>query len=270
MTTKNGFSTRAITFDEAEKVSKVLALNFLDDRFTSYITGATTKPPRTVDSPEGQALAFQFKLFIQSTVLDGGRTVIAFKHTEDGEEIIGGIAVWFPPGKRVDVFSWWRMIWWGSWWLIFRWGWDLLKRAEEFHHDTDKVFVQAFGERFKATGVKLDPSDTWHLQLITAVKEFEGKGLMSLLQREGFRHAVETAAAKGEKPKPICLEATSERARDRYAFLGYELAPNQPLVVGKGQVDENGLKTSNEAGATGIKVYCMVNWEPNPDYKRPQ
>ncbi|EEB99278.1 hypothetical protein MPER_01072, partial [Moniliophthora perniciosa FA553] len=110
-----------------------------DDRFTSYLSGATSSPTN-VDSPEGQTVALQFSLFVHSTFLDGGRTVVAVNE----EGVIGAIAA-----RVVEVD---------------------LERAAEFHHIVDRDFAQAFKDKGS-----LDPLDSWHLQLIMTVKEFEGK-----------------------------------------------------------------------------------------------
>ncbi|ESK92279.1 hypothetical protein Moror_4677 [Moniliophthora roreri MCA 2997] len=84
---------------------------------------------------------------------------------------------------------------------------------------------------------------------------------MSLLQQKGLRHVLEIIAAKGEKPKAICLEVTSRYARDRYSSQLF-------IAQREREINTNELRYSNLEAATGAKMYCMVNWEPNLDYRR--
>ncbi|ESK88135.1 acyl- n-acyltransferase [Moniliophthora roreri MCA 2997] len=67
--------------------------------------------------------------------------------------------------------------------------------------------------------------------------------------------------------KPFTLEAATESARDKYAHLGFELLPHQPVILGKGKCDLQGLR---KPGGEGCKVYCMVNWHPDPQGKGEQ
>ncbi|ESK91925.1 acyl- n-acyltransferase [Moniliophthora roreri MCA 2997] len=259
------FTAREIQPDEVEKVSEIMTSAFLDDRNICWISGMVT-PPLSTDSPDGRDFILFFRMFIVSTLLGNGRTVIAVKRTDDGKEDIGGVAAWYPPGKRLEVWNPRKMRKAGMYKLMKRWGVPALLRGLHMMECAEVATKQAFKERSKIVGHTLKPLDSWYLQAIMTTKVHEGKGLMSLLQREGFAHAIKVAKLTSTEVKPICLEASSERARDRYAHLGYQFAPNQPIVLGQGKVNANGLKTSSPEEATGIRLYAMINWDPDPEH----
>ncbi|KAF5366708.1 hypothetical protein D9758_006446 [Tetrapyrgos nigripes] len=214
---------------------------------------------------------------------------------KNGETIVG-VACWWPPHKRLPVHNLPLMLRCGAWRYLKGWGLTGFKRtaieysglserthaaAFESHakKDKDNAYAEGNGKGKKAKALK--PHDCWYLNIVMTVKEFEGQGVLSGLIREAYKHAQNTNLA------PFILEAMTERSRDRYTHLGFEVEPDQPpTILGAGKVNETGLKvktTRKSAGssasreasdekdvetasvsrkADGVEVYCMVNWNP--------
>ncbi|KAK7040764.1 hypothetical protein VNI00_009670 [Paramarasmius palmivorus] len=248
-------------FDRGMDLSPQASLHVL-------IRSTSEQFPTSIDSPDGRNVVLLYRLHILSALMSGGRTVVAAKIDESGEEVFGGVAVWFPPNEALNIWNIRRMAKAGVFKLLKGWGIVAFFRAISLLENSEIGMKRAFEDRSKLVGKVLKPKDSWHLQAIMTSKAFEGRGLMSLLQREGFAHAIKVAKSAGQEVKPITLEASSDRARDRYFHLGYEFAPNQPFILGKGKVDDNGLKTSSSEKATGIRIYCMINWNPDPEHGR--
>jgi hypothetical protein len=65
-----------------------------------------------------------------------------------------------------------------------------------------------------------------------------------------FRPVLAMASAKGW---PVCLEATSPRARDIYEYLGFEVI--EEIYVGVGRVGRDGRRLEN---GPGIGMWAMA------------
>ncbi|KAI0044752.1 hypothetical protein FA95DRAFT_1496603 [Auriscalpium vulgare] len=146
-----------------------------------------------------------------------------------GERIVGG-ALWLQPGQKMEpsLTTFVRI---SPWKAIWSWGLSALSRLFLKYTPTiEKTLDKAFGAR----GV--DRLDSWHLFEIAVDPDWEGQGLCSLLVRDGFARAT---------PKPIHLEATTPKSRDRYLHFGFEI--DEEHRFGVGEVDEKGLPAKGEA-----------------------
>jgi hypothetical protein len=63
-----------------------------------------------------------YRLHILSALMSGGRTVVAAKINESGEEVFGGVAVWFPPNEALNIWNIRRMAKAGMFKLLKGWG----------------------------------------------------------------------------------------------------------------------------------------------------
>ncbi|KAJ7746371.1 hypothetical protein B0H16DRAFT_1462538 [Mycena metata] len=79
------------------------------------------------------------------------------------------------------------------------------------------------------------------LEITATDPDYQGKGYCRLLMKEGFSTC---------QSKPITLEATTAHSRDVYAHLGFEVV--ESLTLGKGQVNNRGLRIAKREPATGF------------------
>ncbi|KAF5368608.1 hypothetical protein D9758_002200 [Tetrapyrgos nigripes] len=212
---------------------------------------------------------------LKTALLSGGRVVVATTMERELSDeksklkngaTIAGIAYWWPPRKRLPAYNIPLLLRCGVWKALKGWGLTVVKRAGiEYSGLNEKTHGTAFrdyNKKHNGEGKKaLKPDDSWYLNMVMTVKEFEGQGVLSKLIRECYEHARKTKLA------PFTLEASSERSRDRYAHLGFE----PRTIMGVGKVDRNGLTVKKNNGedveglsrqAEGVEYYCMVNWDP--------
>ncbi|OCB85146.1 hypothetical protein A7U60_g7772 [Sanghuangporus baumii] len=130
--------------------------------------------------------------------------------------------------------------------ILYGWGVEGVKRiVTEFSPAVERTLENAFNSRGKS---KLD---SWYLFEIVADPDYEGKGVCSLLMKDGLKRT---------EPKPVHLEATKARTRDIYARFGFEV--DEEHQFGRGKVDSNGLKANGET-ATGYSEWVMTKVSPS-------
>ncbi|KIK50968.1 hypothetical protein GYMLUDRAFT_50876 [Collybiopsis luxurians FD-317 M1] len=273
------FTIREARREDLQAIGWAAAEAFINDAMAYYLSG-TTKPMEITDKAALRELHDLYYFLFKAGILGGGRAVVAVPVAPDKAEgsdsvpMIAAAACWYPPRKRVKTLNALRG---GIVRCIWNWGLQGFDRmANEYTLITHGVFERAFekrrmvapesaGEKKRRKGNSeriLKESDSWYLQAMFCSKRFEGRGLMSTLMREGYAYA--NRATPGI---PITLDATSERARDRYAHLGYELM--EPVtIIGAGKATPQGINPANKeekrkrkGELTGVPYWCMVNWD---------
>lgn len=147
------------------------------------------------------------------------------------------VAVWMPPGKRVDNEL--TILQSGLVGVVLKLGLGGLKRIfVDFQASTDKA------KKRYLKGVKR----YWYLFFIATEEGARGQGLASKVI-EGWK---EVAGSEG---LPIWLEATTARSRDVYVRCGFEVL--EEMVVGKGTHANSG---EVEKGGPGVSIWAMVWW----------
>lgn len=147
------------------------------------------------------------------------------------------VAVWMPPGKRVD--NEFTILQSGLVSVVLKLGLGGLKRIFiDFQASTDKA------KKRYLKGVKR----YWYLFFIATEEVARGKGLASRII-EGWK---EVAKKEG---LPIWLEATTARSRDVYVRCGFEVL--EEMVIGKGTHASSG---EVEKGGPGVSIWAMVWW----------
>ncbi|KAJ3717247.1 hypothetical protein DFJ43DRAFT_1100085 [Lentinula guzmanii] len=264
------FMIREARLDELEAIGWVAAEAFINDTMAHYLSSAT-KPMSITSKADLRALYDLYYFLFKACMIGGGRAVVALPtESSSGETKIAAAACWYPPGKRIKVFNALRS---GVLRCIRNWGFrGFMRVSEEYTSITHSVFERTFTA--KAMGIPVSEvskgrrnkrktlleSDSWYLQLMFSSKQYEGRGLMSTLMREGFAYAHSVTPGI-----PITLDASSSRARDRYMHLGYELMEPQTMI-GVQRVGSQGIAPSKNnlerIELTGVPYWCMVNWEP--------
>ncbi|KAL0581462.1 hypothetical protein V5O48_000616 [Marasmius crinis-equi] len=122
------FILREVTLDEIDAVAVSMAGAFLNDRTVAFFSDAT-QHPAAVNSFEGKGVFCFYRHLIRSSLLSGGRAVIAVTRClVDGFllEQISGAAVWLAPKRRVDVWRIPMMINSGALNVVRHWGMSFL------------------------------------------------------------------------------------------------------------------------------------------------
>ncbi|KAK7049969.1 hypothetical protein VNI00_005400 [Paramarasmius palmivorus] len=182
-------------------------------------------------------------ILVRSAILQGGFLTLAIVPDGDSERI-AGVTIWLKPGQSWD-FPLSVSLRAGGLKVLRGWGLNGLKRLTlEFTPTVNRSLDKSFKLR------SLDRLDSWHLLSTVVDPAHEGKGLCSLMVKDGFTRASRTG-------KPIHLEATTPRSRDIYAHFGFEI--DEEHRFGKGSVDNNGIAAKGEA-ATGYPEWVMTKW----------
>ncbi|KAJ7368989.1 hypothetical protein DFH08DRAFT_37258 [Mycena albidolilacea] len=231
---------RIATVEDLDELAAMKQRAFISSRPQNFLAGATS--PLTTDPTHAKRRAHQteyLKFVIRRSWSMSARiTVVILPGKPDK---IVGAAIWGPPGQTTapPMSSALEM---GLSSVIANWGIGFLTRQSEFVQSTEHVLAEAHAER-KLPG---SPEDAWHLQLAAVDSEFQGKGYMSMLLREGLEHAPGAV---------FTLEANSPQSRDVYGRYGFEVV--REVIVGKGKVDGLAVVASGDA-ATGFTMYPMI------------
>ncbi|GJJ16050.1 hypothetical protein Clacol_010329 [Clathrus columnatus] len=179
---------------------------------------------------------------VQATILCGGFITLAVipPQKEEHKEIIGAATLWLKPKQQLD-FPLSVITKSEAWKILLAWGFTGVRRI---HLDCIPVIEKISKKGFKARSA--DVSDSWYLLEVATDPAYDGKGLCSLLMKDGFERTL---------PKPIHLEASTSRTRDIYSHYGFEI--EEECWFGKGSVDVNGLAAKREA-ATGYPEWIMI------------
>ncbi|KAL5536456.1 hypothetical protein ACEPAF_278 [Sanghuangporus sanghuang] len=247
---------------ELGEVVRVLTRAFSRDPALNWY-GCVKKMVPDCDSQEPHAVRTMKRLHnfqtatVKLTHLLGGVITVAVIPQNDssggdqtkgnlgGQEKIVGVALWLKPGQTLD-FGLSILIRSGMYKILYGWGVEGVKRiVTEFSPAVERTLENAFSSRGKS---KLD---SWYLFEIVADPDYEGKGVCSLLMKDGLKRT---------EPKPVHLEATKARTRDIYARFGFEV--DEEHQFGRGKVDSNGLKANGET-ATGYSEWVMTKVSPS-------
>lgn len=244
-------TVRLATEADYDEVATLLTRAFANDPAMNWLGGVKKKNAVTsldkLDAGMKKTMEnlrrFQ-SCFIHVTINAGGIITLALapQSNGDGERIVGA-ALWMTPGKTYDLpFT--TLIKSGAFSVLMGWRIRGLKRVFiDFTPHVEESLHKSFKSR------NLDRLDSWHLLEIAVDPDWEGKGLCSLLMKDGFSRA---------SPKPIHLEATTPRSKDIYIHHGFEIGSEH--AFGKGQVDEAG-QAAKGAEATGYPHWVMTKWE---------
>ncbi|KAJ3914541.1 hypothetical protein F5877DRAFT_29109, partial [Lentinula edodes] len=179
----------------------------------------TCQPMSVIGKADLRALYDLYYFVVKACMIGGGRVVVAVPTVEGSSgskaaTTIAAVVCWYPPRKRISALNAIRG---GILRCLKNWGLNGLKAFSSKAIEKPSSGV-GIGRRNKRT-VLLE-SDSWYVQLVFSSKQYEGRGLMSILMREGFAYAHSVTPGI-----PVTLDATSSRARDRYMHLGYEVFP---------------------------------------------
>ncbi|KAL5492834.1 hypothetical protein ACEPAI_4282 [Sanghuangporus weigelae] len=236
---------------EYGEVARILNRAFARDPAMNWY-GCVNKMVPDCDSQEPHAVRTLKRLhnfqaaIVKSTHLLGGVTAVAVipqngssggdqtKGDSGGQGNIIGVALWLKPGQTLD-FGLGILIRSGMYKMLYRWGVEGVKRiVTEFSPAVERTLENAFNSRGKS---KLD---SWYLFEMVVDPDYEGKGLCSLLMKDG-------------------LKRTKARSRDIYARFGFEV--DEEHKFGRGKVNSDGLKAKGEA-ATGYPEWIMTKVSP--------
>ncbi|KAJ7746358.1 hypothetical protein B0H16DRAFT_962902 [Mycena metata] len=228
---------------DLEKISEFAARAFADDPEMNWFGGLSTaimddNPPLSVRKLEN------LRIFLdsvnRSVTLVGGRVTVVAIPQGSGQEEIVAFAAWVPPHKVIEGTM--TAIRARTYRSLFSWG---------FSFRTTVVFKPTIGaivkEVLQSKGYQ--STDHYRLEITATDPDYQGKGYCRLLMKEGFSTC---------QSKPITLEATTAHSRDVYAHLGFEVV--ESLTLGKGQVNNRGLRIAKGEPATGFPVYVMIKW----------
>ncbi|KAK0443856.1 hypothetical protein EV421DRAFT_1803749 [Armillaria borealis] len=182
-------------------------------------------------------LNFQ-RCFVKVTMLVGGVVTLAVLPSSDGkEERIVTVSIWLKPGQTFDL----------PLTTLLRWEPGPLpwvgRLFVDFTPHVEDTLLKAHEAR------NLDCLDSWHFLGVVVDPDWQGKGMSSLLMKEGFART---------SLKSAHLEATTMKNRDIYAHFGFEI--DEEHLFGKGQVNRKGLAAKG-AAATGYPEWVMTKWE---------
>ncbi|KAJ4480825.1 hypothetical protein J3R30DRAFT_3700239 [Lentinula aciculospora] len=257
--------------DDLDVIGWAAAEAFIADAMAHYFSG-TTKLMSITNKSELRELYDLYHFVTKTCMISGGRVILAvpmesnLESSSETSSTIAAAACWYPPRKRVTTLNAVRG---GITKCIRNWRVKGFERMlTEYSPKTHELFKRAFTSKAMETqrmekGKQdkkriLRESDSWYLQLMFSSKQYEGRGLMSTLMREGFAYAHSSTPGI-----PFTLDATSARARDRYLHLGYELMEPETLI-GVGKANAQGIapvkkyRDKNEE-LTGVPYWCMVN-----------
>ncbi|KAJ7776100.1 hypothetical protein B0H16DRAFT_1302442, partial [Mycena metata] len=187
----------------------------------------------------------QFLKFLirRSWSLGARITVVVIPGGKNGTERIVGATIWRPPitgdNKSPSMLSALRM---GLFSVLVNWGMSAMTRISDLVDSSKHVLGDGYADR-KLPGT---PDDSWYLQLAGVDPDFQGRGYMSMLLQEAFRH---------DPNAPFTLEATTPRSQYMYKHYGFEVV--KKIMMGKGKVDALGVNASGDAG-TGFPIYPMI------------
>ncbi|KAJ7620100.1 acyl-CoA N-acyltransferase [Roridomyces roridus] len=236
---------RVATVTDLDELAALNQRAFIASPPQTFFSQANT--PLTTDSKDASRRNNQTKflrfLIRRSWSLGARITVVVLSGGANGADKIIASAIWRPPitgGKKSpSTFSALRM---GLLSVLMGWGLGSLTRISELVQSSEHVLEEGYALH-KLPG---SPDDSWYLQVAAVDPEFQGKGYMSMLLREGFKHAPNAV---------FTLEATTPRARDIYEHHGFQVV--RDVIVGAGKVDAGGVNASGDA-ATGFPMYPMI------------
>ncbi|KAK0203318.1 hypothetical protein DFS33DRAFT_784927 [Desarmillaria ectypa] len=244
-------TVRIATRDDVETAATVLMRAFSNDPAMNWwgcvkreneVTECNSPSPPMVQTMK-RLLNFQ-RCLVKITMLVGGIVTLAVVPSSDekGERVVA-VSLWLKPGQTFDL-PLTTLLKAGAWSVAMGWGICGLKRLlVDFTPHVEDTLLKAYKAR------NIDRLDSWHLLEVVVDPDCQGKGLSSLLMKEGFTRT---------SPKSVHLEATTVKNRDIYAHLGFEI--DEEHLFGKGQVDRKGLAAKG-AAATGYPEWVMTKWE---------
>ncbi|KAJ3508072.1 hypothetical protein NLJ89_g5954 [Agrocybe chaxingu] len=209
---------QAATPEDIDEIVQVAARAFVHDPIVNYFGNAPKLVDPELDLKEWKGRQTFHYFLIKATFLIG-RVMVAVDPADKGKIIAG--ALWMPPRKHNEQ-----------------------RMTAEYQEVAEKMLKTCF----EAKGAKGSPHKAWYLQMIFTDPDNQGRGLMSMLIREAFDYAPDST---------FCLEATTEKSRDRYVHLGFEHPT--PIVLGVGKADKDGVQAQGES-ATGFVSYAMGRW----------
>ncbi|KAK0472274.1 hypothetical protein IW261DRAFT_1665696 [Armillaria novae-zelandiae] len=244
-------NVRIATRDDVEAAATVLMRAFSNDPAMNWwgcvkkeneVTDCNSPSSSMVQTME-RLLNFQ-RCLVKATMLVGGIVTLAVLPPSEGkEERVVAVSLWLKPGQTFDL-PLTTMLKAGAWSVLMGWGIRGLKRLfVDFTPHVEDTLLKAYKAK------NLDRLDSWHLLEVVVDPDLQGKGLSSLLMKEGFART---------SPKSVHLEATTVKNRDIYTHLGFEI--DEEHLFGKGRVDRQGLAAEGTA-ATGYPEWVMTKWE---------
>ncbi|KAJ6608898.1 acyl-CoA N-acyltransferase [Mycena sp. CBHHK59/15] len=240
----SGASVRVATVADLDELAAMNQRAFISSPPQTYFSAATA--PLTTDAKDAKRRANQTKFIrflIRRSWSLNARITVAVIPGENGKDKIVGATIWRPPitgdNKSPSILSSLLM---GLFSVLINWGAGVMTRISDLVQSSEHVIGDGYTER-KLVGT---PDDSWYLQLAGVDPEFQGKGYMSMLLQEAFKHAPNAT---------FTLEATTPRSRDVYKHFGFEVV--KEVTVGKGKVDALGVVASGDA-ATGFPIYPMI------------
>lgn len=91
----------------------------------------------------------------------------------------------------------------------------------------------------------------WYIYILATNKDRRREGLAGKILTEMKKKSQEDG-------RPMYIEATTVVSRNLYLKHGFSLDEDAILILGKGQVNENGLP---QEGGSGVSIWPMV-WRP--------
>ncbi|KAG7441824.1 uncharacterized protein BT62DRAFT_907256 [Guyanagaster necrorhizus] len=241
-------TVRIATGDDVETATTVLTRAFCNDPAMNWlecvkrenkVTDCNSTSPPILQTME-RLRRFQ-RCIVKITMLVGGVVTLAVVPSSDekGERVVA-VSLWLKPGQTYDL-PLRKALKAGAWPVAMGWGIRGLKRLfVDFTPQVEKTLLRAYKAR------NLDRLDSWHLFEVAVDPDWQGKGMSSLLMKDGFSRA---------SPKSVHLEATTAKSRDIYVSFGFKI--DEEYLFGKGQVDSDGLATKG-AEATGYPEWVMT------------
>ncbi|GJJ16056.1 hypothetical protein Clacol_010335 [Clathrus columnatus] len=238
---------------EYAEVAWILTRGFARDPCMNWLGSVREMIPDYKDQPDydshpASAKKILKNLFIfqsalvKATSLCGGFVTVAIipPQRKEDKEILAATTLWLKPKQPLEL-SLSVIVKSKFWKILLGWGFTGAKRIQL---DFSPIVETILKKRFKARNA--DVLDSWYLLEVATDPAYDGKGLCSLLMKDGLGRT---------SPKPIHLEASTSRTRDIYSHFGFEI--EEECWFGKGSVDVNGLAAKGKA-ATGYPEWIMT------------
>ncbi|KDR78236.1 hypothetical protein GALMADRAFT_245316 [Galerina marginata CBS 339.88] len=200
------------TLADLEELVDVAFRAFIHDPVMNYFGNVKKMLEEGVDLKACRDRRMFYAFLIRACFLVGGRVTVVMGRAEGSTEdrILAG-ALWLPPRRRLAAWMVPTVLRAGVVSVLKGWG---LTGFIRIVLDYQITCERTMHELFKVKAKKKSPEDSWYLQLTFTDPDYRGRGFMSLLVRDAFAHAPNDT---------FTLEATTDKSRDQYTHLGFEV-----------------------------------------------
>ena len=169
----------------------------------------------------------------------GGVVSVACVQSDEGNEQVGAVVCWLPPGVKI---SWWDVVRSNLLLTVFRFGMSGMLRFLYFEH----VLSGLSRELLPPLGFPSRNHGSF-VQILGTSPDFAGMGLSARLLRWQI-------AASGQMP--VFLDTAGDYQPKVYEKLGFKFLGQRTLDLAK--IDDNGLNTTQRGGTDRFVLRVMM------------